>query len=181
MPVACAKRAFRRALAGALAAACPATACRHPRLDVAAAAAAVPALVLGARVPCDAAERRGCPPPTRFTVLLVNAQGFSAPESLQVTLEPQTEREVPPWDERVRRARFAPVGPPSRAAAAFESLKPGRYIVHVGRPGGESALWRVSIARACWSRLEIWVDPRAPADALAPSGATLYSCGEERR
>ena len=178
MPGACAKRAFRRALPGALAAACLASACRPPRPADDAPAAAVPALVLGAPVACDTTAARGCPPPTRFTVLLVNPNGFTAPESLQVSLEPPARRDVPPWEERVRRGRFVAVSPPSRAAAAFEGLDPGRYLVRVGRPGGESSLWRVAIVRGCWSRLEIWVDPRAPADAVAPGGATLYSCAE---
>src|SRR5689334_10761619 len=83
-----------------------AAACRPQRPDAAAAAAAMPALVLTARVPCDTTARRVCPPPTRFTVLLVNPQGFTAPESLQVSLEPQRAGDVAPWDERVRRGRF---------------------------------------------------------------------------
>lgn len=178
VPDACAKRAFRRALAGALAAACPASACRPPRVAAdRAPAAATPALVVSEQARCDTtAAARGCPPPTRLTVLLVNPQGYTAPESLQVALEPQSRRTAPPWEERVRRGRFVAVDPPSRAAAAFEGLEPGPYVVRVGRPGGESSLWRVAIVRGCWSRLEIWIDPRAPADAVAPGAATLYSC-----
>jgi hypothetical protein len=177
MPGVCAKRAFRRALAGALAAACLAVpACRPPRIAEDA-PEATPALVVSEAAPCETSASRGCPPPTRFTVLLVNPQGFTAPESLQVALEPRADRDVPSWEERVRRGRFVAVSPPTRAAAAFESLDPGLYRVRVGRPGGESSLWRVVIVRGCWSRLEIWMDPRAQVDAVAPGGATLYSCG----
>jgi hypothetical protein len=175
---------------GGLAVAFLTFACRAPR-PIEAAPAAVPAVVLestasaAATVPCRDAEgrtssARRCPAPTRLSVVLVDPRGLAAPESLQVALEPQRRWDEPRVEARVRRGRFRGLGAPGRAGAAFESVEPGRYLVRLGRPGGETMLWRVVLVPGCWSRLEVWVDARAAENALAPSAATLYSCSDER-
>lgn len=139
------------------------------------AAPGTPSLVLESSVSCARQTARDCRTPTRFTILVTNLQGFSAPESVQVSLALERGRSRGRSMPEPRIGRFRALGP-ERIGAAFDSLRPGAYLVRIGPPTRSASVWRVGLVRGCWSRLEIWTDARAAPDALSPSAATLYSC-----
>lgn len=146
---------------------------------------AVPALVL--RPAPDCGPPATCDRGARLTILLVNPNGFSTADSVLVSLEPLRERRRWPGstrgtgERRVRRAWFRDLDAAGRLGAAFDLVRAGEYDVRVERTGREAALWRVVLAPACWSRLEILVGSTAPPGGVAPSSATLYSCGTRRQ
>jgi hypothetical protein len=135
---------------------------------------ATPTLVLEPAAACVPTQTHACPPPTRLTILLHHPRGLATPDSIQVLLEPERTRG---WgaEPRVRRGRFRSLGIPERAGAAFDSVAPGAYRVRFDA-ASESVVWRVVLARGCWSRLEVWIDPRAGAGALSPNTASFHSC-----
>lgn len=155
-------------------------ACRVSPSAAGTAQPSVPALVLRPLPMCVSLKR--CEQRTQFTVLLLNANGFTAAESVLVSLEPRPRRRGWPRtfdgadERRVLRALFRDLGTADRVGAGFDAVPAGEYDVRVQRLGLEAALWRVVLVPACWSRLEVLVAPSAPPNAVAPASATLYSC-----